>query len=116
MWDSAVAVWIWAEESRFLVAAVGAWRVVDPVEDDERQAADHEDDSHHQEDGRLPRGEQGYGVVEEDEKIRRFMWQKFVSDHEQKSHDEAEKGRLMHEIYVIDTLTFSQILRECCIY
>lgn len=29
-----------------LVTAAGAWGVVDPVEYDERQAADHEDDSH----------------------------------------------------------------------
>ena len=29
-----------------LVTLAGAWRVVDPVEDDEWQAANHEDDSH----------------------------------------------------------------------
>ena len=40
------------------MAAVGAWGVVDPVEDDERQAANHEDDSHDQEDGRLKRERQ----------------------------------------------------------
>lgn len=34
---------------RGLVTAAGARGVVDPVEDDERQAADHEDDTHHQE-------------------------------------------------------------------
>lgn len=39
-----------------LVAVAGARRVVDPVQDDEGQAADHEHDSHHQKDGRL-RGE-----------------------------------------------------------
>lgn len=39
-----------------LVAAAGARRVVDPVQDDEGQAADHEHDPHDQEDGRL-RGE-----------------------------------------------------------
>lgn len=29
-----------------------AWGVVDPVKNDKRQAANHEDDSHDQEDGR----------------------------------------------------------------
>lgn len=38
------------------MAAAGARRVVDPVQDDEGQAADHEHDSHDHKDGRL-RGE-----------------------------------------------------------
>lgn len=36
-----------------LVTTAGAGRVVDPVHHDERQAAEHEDDAHHQENGRL---------------------------------------------------------------
>lgn len=38
---------------RGLVTAAGAWGVVDPVEHDEGQAANHEDDAHHQENRRL---------------------------------------------------------------
>lgn len=34
-----------------------AWRVVDPVEGDERQASEHENNSHNQEDHRLERKE-----------------------------------------------------------
>lgn len=40
------------------MTAAGAWGVVDPVEHDECQAADHEDDAHHQENCRL--GEKKY--------------------------------------------------------
>lgn len=36
-----------------LVTFFGACGVVDPVEDNKRQAANHEDDSHNEEDGRL---------------------------------------------------------------
>lgn len=38
-----------------LVFPAGARGVVDPVKGDERQAADHEDDSYDEEDGRLRR-------------------------------------------------------------
>lgn len=40
---------------RGLVTAAGAWGVVDPVEHDERQAANHEDDAHHKKNCRLVR-------------------------------------------------------------
>lgn len=40
------------------MTAARAWGVVDPVEHDECQAADHEDDAHHQENCRL--GEKNY--------------------------------------------------------
>lgn len=46
------------DRGRGLVTAAGAWGVVDPVEHDECQAADHEDDAHHQENCRL--GEKKY--------------------------------------------------------
>lgn len=42
-----------------LVTTAGAWGVVDPVEDDEWQAANHEDDSHHEEDGCLRKDTNG---------------------------------------------------------
>lgn len=42
-------------EKRGLVTIAGAWWVVNPIEDDEWQAANHEDDSHDQEDCRLKR-------------------------------------------------------------
>lgn len=58
-----------------------AWGVVDPVKNDKRQAANHEDDSHDQEDGRLKREreteQEGIQLVEIH---RRGLW-KFLGDH-----------------------------------
>lgn len=34
---------------QFLMSTFRAWRIVDPVQDDQRQTADHEEDPHHQE-------------------------------------------------------------------
>lgn len=50
LWDD-----LWDEEASDdgLVSAFRAGRVVDPVQDDERQTADHEEDANHQENGRL---------------------------------------------------------------
>lgn len=47
---------------------VRAWRVVDPVEDNERQTPDHEENPHDQEDGGLQRQ-----VEEEEEESQRLQ-------------------------------------------
>lgn len=63
-----------------------AWGVVDPVKNDKRQAANHEDDSHDQEDGCLKRerererqNKKGFSLMRYTEE-RRGLW-KFLEDH-----------------------------------